>query len=173
MTKANSEPDSALLDRISWAESVLSRLLTWMGAAESRLRLVLTLSTAMLGALAILAPAFAKWTVLSGIAASFATLLLVLSIVFAACASFPRTSGPKGSLIYFGGITDRDMNQYAEAFKSLTPESYLEDIIRQCHRNAQIVERKFAWIQRSMACLLIGSLPWVVALFTLYARKPH
>jgi len=166
------EQDTLSDSRIAWTEAELARLLEWVRAAESRLALVLPLSTAMLGALAVLAPTASKWTMVSGIAASFAALLLVLSIAFAACASFPRTTGPRGSLIYFGGITDRELKQYKNEVKSMTAESYLEELIRQCHRNAQIAERKYAWVQRSMACLFLAALPWFGALFTLYSSKP-
>jgi hypothetical protein len=157
---------------IARAESELERLLGWVRAAESRLALVLPLSTAMLGVLAVLAPPASKWTVIGGIAVAFAVMFLLLSIAFAACASFPRTTGPKGSLIFFGGITTRELPQYEEAVKSATPESYLGDLISQCHRNAQIAERKYAWVQRSMACLFISALPWGIALFILYSARP-
>ena len=153
-------------------ETELARLLDWVRAAESRLALVLPLSTAMLGALAVLAPAASEWTVVAGIATAFAAFFLVLSIAFAALASFPRTTGPKGSLIYFVGITARDLAQYESEIKSLTSESYLDDLIRQCHRNAQIADRKYTWVQRSMACLFIAALPWVISLFILYSEKP-
>ena len=172
MTDTQPEQESPSDSRIAWAEAELARLLEWVRAAESRLALVLPLSTAMLGALAVFAPAASKWTVASGVTASFAATLLVLSIIFAACASFPRTTGPKGSLIYFGGITVRDLKHYENAVKTMTAESYMEDLIRQCHRNAQIAERKYAWVQRSMACLLLAALPWFCALFTLYSSKP-
>ena len=163
------EPPEAAIFR---AEVELDRLLGWARAAESRLALVLPLSTAMLGALAVLAPPASKWTVAGGIAVSFAAVLLLVSIAFAACASFPRTTGPKGSLIYFGGITTRELPQYEAAVKSLTPEAYLTDLINQCHRNAQIAECKYAWVQRSMACLFISALPWGLSLFILYSVKP-
>jgi hypothetical protein len=157
---------------ISRAESELDRLLGWERAAESRLALVLPLSTAMLGALAVLAPPAGKWTVWGGVAVAFALVFLLLSIAFAACASFPRTTGPKGSLIYFGGITTKELPQYEAAIKSLTREAYLDDLISQCHRNAQIAERKYAWVQRSMACLFFAALPWGLALFILYSSRP-
>ena len=157
---------------ISRAELELERLLGWVRAAESRLALVLPLSTAMLGALAVLAPPVSKWTVAGGIAASFAAVLLLLSIAFAACASFPRTTGPKGSLIYFGGITAKELSQYKAAVKSMTPEEYFGDLINQCHRNAQIAGRKYTWVQRSMVCLFISALPWGISLFILYSAKP-
>ena len=147
----------------------LDRLLGWVRAAESRLALVLSLSTAMLGVLAALAPTASHWTVGAAVSAAFAAFFLLLSIAFAAFASFPRTTGPKGSLVYFGGISARDLPQYQEAIKSRTPEADLADLLGQCHRNAQIAERKYSWIQRSMACLFIAALPWAVSLFLLYS----
>lgn len=157
---------------ISRAQSDLDRILAWVRAAESRLALVLPLSTAMLGTLAVLMPPAGAWTVLGGIASSFAAFFLLLSIGLAACASFPRTTGPKGSLTYFGGIAAMDLPQYEESIKSRTPDADLADLISQCHRNAQIAERKYSWVQRSMACLFIAALPWGLSLFILYTAKP-
>ncbi|EMS79881.1 Pycsar system effector family protein [Desulfotignum phosphitoxidans] len=157
---------------VSQADAELDRLLGWVRAAESRLALVLPLSTAMIGALAVLMPSAPNWTVPGGSASAFAAFFLFLSIVFAACASFPRTTGPKGSLIYFGGIVSRDLSQYVEAVKSATQQTYLDDMLTQCHRNAQIAERKYTWIQRSMACLFLAALPWGFALFILYSGTP-
>jgi len=172
MATEQSDPEDSLSICISRTEAELTRLLDWVRAAESRIALVLPLSTAMLSALALLAPAVSKWTVLGGTASSFAALLLILSITFAAFAFFPRTTGPEGSLIYFAGITARDLNQYEIEVRSMTSESYLVDLIRQCHRNAQIAERKYAWVQRSMASLLLATLPWLISLFILYSAKP-
>ena len=156
---------------ITQMESELDRLLGWVRSAESRLALILPLATAMLGALAILAPAVSKWTVIGSIVVTLAVLFLLLSIVFAACASFPRTKGPKGSLIYFGGIITKELSQYEAAVKSRSPEAYINDLVSQCHRNAQIADRKYTWVQRSMACLFVSALPWIVAIFILYSEK--
>ena len=156
---------------ISRAETELMRLLEWSKAAESRLSLVLPLSTAMLTAVAVLAPKAAKWTVSAGILSSFAALFLILSIIFAAIAALPRTTGPKGSLIYFESIITKDSDQFKEAFISMTSEDYLDDLICQCHRNAQIAERKYTSIQRSMACLFIAAIPWLLSIYSLYSLR--
>lgn len=169
-TLDNQHETKSIEDQIAWSESQLSRLLEWVRAAESRLGLVLPLATAMLGTLAVLAPDKISWTVWAGIATFVSALLLLMSLVFAACASFPRTTGPKGSLIYFAGIVAKDVQQYQDAVKSMTPDSYLNDLIRQCHRNAQIAERKYTWVQRSMGCLFAAALPWFASVFILYSR---
>ena len=153
-------------------ESELSRLLTWVQAAESRMALVLPLSTAMLGALSILSPSCSNWDISSALWASIATFFLILSIVFSAVSSFPRTDGPKGSIIYFGGISSMELSQYCLSVKNLTEDQYIDDLTNQCHRNAQIAERKFTWIQRAIACLFIASGPWAVSLFLFYSVRP-
>jgi hypothetical protein len=160
-----------LLEKIDYLEEELSRLLTWIQAADNRLALVLPLSTAMLGALAVLAPQFTKWSILSAILTSFAVFFLLLCLVFSACASFPRTTGPKGSLLYFTGIISRDISQYFISVNEYDDEKYKSDLINQCHINAQIADKKFKWIQRSMICLFISAIPWALAIFVLYSER--
>ncbi|MEW8330239.1 MAG: Pycsar system effector family protein [Candidatus Thiodiazotropha sp.] len=162
------EPDQ----QIDLLEKELNRLLLWIQSVETRMSWVLPLSTAMLGAMAILAPTFTKWTIFPAIVTVFAVLLLALSIVFSALSSFPRTTGPKGSLIYFGGIVSKELEQYSKAVNDLTKEEYIEDLIRQCHRNAQVAERKYTWIQRALGCLFLGAAPWVISVYLLYSIKP-
>lgn len=164
--------DFEIEQKIEFLEKELDRLLSWVQSVESRMSWVLPLSTAMLGALAVLAPTYAKWTILPAITSAFAVLFLVLSIAFSALSSFPRTSGPKGSLIYFGGIVSKDLDQYSKAISDLSKKEYFEDLVRQCHRNAQVAERKFTWIQRALGCLFIAAAPWVVSVYLLYSVKP-
>jgi hypothetical protein len=159
------------MDRVEILERELDRLLQWVRAAESRLALVLSLGTAMLGALAVSIPRAFEWSLFSAIAASFAVFLLVLSIVFSALATFPRTTGPKGSLIYFGGIASVEVEQFAKRMKALTEDEYIEDLTLQCHRNAQIATKKYGWVQKSMGCLFMSSPFWAIALFSLYVSK--
>lgn len=159
-------------DLVARQEIVLSRLIEWIKAADTKLTLTLPLSTTMTGALAVLVPPVSGWTVGGGIAASAATFFLILSIIFAALACFPRTSGPLGSLVYFGGIVSKDLDQYCKAVRIQTRVEYLEDLIRQCHRNAQIAERKYTWLQRAMGCMFIALIPWASAIFTLYSGTP-
>jgi hypothetical protein len=134
--------------------------------------LILPLSTAMLSALAILSPAKAsEWSVCAGIFSAIAVLLLITSIICAAVASFPRTKGPKGSLIYFGGITTRDTDQFKTEILALTEDRYLNDLISQCHVNAQIACRKYHWIQQSLALLFMSSFFWLISIYCLYSIR--
>lgn len=158
-------------DKIDFLEKEIDRLLGWIQSVESRMTLILPLSTAMLSVLAILAPRFSEWSVGAGIFSAFAVSFLASSIACAAVASFPRTSGPKGSLVYFGGIATKEREQYKNAISTLDEDDYIADLAAQCHVNAQIAAKKYSWIQRSLASLFLSSLPWVISVYLLYLEK--
>lgn len=162
--------DARDFDTISFLEKELERLLDWVRAAESRLALTLPLGTAMLGALAVMAPAAADWKPWEAVFVVLAALGLLVCLVACWCATFPRTDGPKGSLIYFGTIADKDSDQYAAAARALTADGYINDLAEQCHRNAQIARKKHACIKVAMGSLLIASVFWAIALYLLYSR---
>ena len=164
--------DFDLDQRIIVLESSLERHLSWAQSAEMRLAWGLPVSTAMLGAIAVLSPKAASWTVPMGITSSFAVTFLLLSILFFALSSFPRTSGPKGSLLYFGGISSKEESQYHNDMTNLTKQEYFEDLVSQCYRNAQVVQKKYSWLQRAFTCLFISSVPWVLSIYLLYSDAP-
>jgi len=153
-------------------ESNLTRLLQWISEAEARVSLVLGLDTAMLGALAVFAPSPKVWTLSAAALAAVAIAFLSLSLVFLATASFPRTTGPKQSMIYFGGIASRDLDQFVADTKSLTTAQYLDDLARQCHRNGHIAASKFEWLKRAQIALFLAISPWTLSLFLLYQIRP-
>lgn len=169
MDEESSPPADSLDVAICRAESVLARLLEWIRAADMRLGFALPLATAMLGVLAALAPPHGSWSLFGGIMTAFAALFLFFSVGFSALSSFPRTKGPLGSMIYFAGITANEQAQYESSFKAMSDADYLSDLLRQCHRNAQIAERKFIWVQRSIGCIYVAFAPWAFGIFELYA----
>lgn len=155
-------------EKIRILEWKLERLLYWIRIAEVRMTIILPLSTAMLSVIAVLAPKSGDWNVGAAIFAALSCLLIIASIVCAAVSSFPRTKGPKGSLVYFGGIVTRELDQYKQNIKSLNEEHYMDDLMAQCHVNAQIAEKKFYWIKISLGCLFISIIPWFIAVYALY-----
>lgn len=147
----------------------LSRQITWIGVADSKISFVFAVNTAMLGVLAAVSPrATGDWTIAPAIFAAFACAFGLSSLIFLSLASFPRTKGPKNSLIYFGGITQRDLDQFRQAASQMSSESYIDDLCAQCHRNAEIAERKFVWVQRALVALYLSVAPWCLAVFLLY-----
>lgn len=151
-----------LLDRI------LTRNLAWIATADAKIAPILAINTAMLGVIAALAPSSSAWTISSAIFSAIAGLLLLGSIICLVTASFPRLQGPKGSLIYFGGIAERDADTFvAELSKGIT-EEILRDFALQCHRNAQIAHSKYAYIKWAMILLYSSVPPFLIDVFLLY-----
>jgi len=159
------------MHRIDYLEKELVRLLGWIQVADSRIALVLPLTTAMLGALSVLTPDVDKWTVLPVISSSFALFFLILGLAFCALASFPRVDGPKGSNIFFGGIVDRELDQYKKAVSDFSQENYCDDLINQCHINSQIANTKFTWVRRAMGSMFLSFFPWAISIYLLYSVR--
>lgn len=156
---------------IGQLQYILDKQLGWISAADSRLSLVLPLSTAMLGALAIYATQPSAWTLMAGIPAAFAIFFLCISIIFCAFASFPRTGGTKESLLFFGGIASREISWFKASVKVANNSDLQDDLIEQCHINAQIALVKFTWVKRAMASLLMAMVPWAFAVYQFYGMK--
>ena len=101
---------------------------------------------------------------------SFITgILLVLSLFFIAFASFPRTTGPEGSNIFFGAIASKELSDFKVQILKQTEEEYIEDLIDQCHRNAQIADRKYFWVKKSIICIFLSMPFWTVSVFLLFS----
>lgn len=159
------------MNKIDYLEKELLRLLAWIQAADTRIVFVLPLSTAMLGMLAALAPKIGGWEILSVLMVSFSIIFLVISISCLAFATFPRTDGPKGSMIFFTGISSKNSQQFREEVESFTEDKYIQDLSDQCHINAIIAETKFTWIKRSLIFLFLSSPPWFISVYLLYGIK--
>lgn len=156
-------------NKISFLEGNLSRQLAWISAADSKGSFIFALDTAMLGILAAVIPkSGTAWEIAPAIVASFSAIFGLASVLFLCFSSFPRTDGPKKSLIFFGGIAQRDGKQFTEAVSLLNHESYLADLSTQCHRNAEIAHSKFIWIRRALISLYLSVVPWAIAIFLLY-----
>ena len=154
-------------------ETNLARQLHWISSADTKAAFVFTLTTAMLGLLAAIAPrTTSAWTIAPAVFASFAGALGAAALLFVSFASFPRTKGPKRSLIYCAGIAQRSADQFKEGIYGLSVDAYTADLAAQCHRNAEIATRKFAWIQRALFCLYLSVPPWALALWLLYGTQP-
>jgi len=153
---------SEKINKISLLEKSLDRNIEWIKSSESRLPVVLSLDTAMLAVLAALFPEkiFCE-PVFFIIFYGLATSLLLLSILFSSFSTFPRTKGPKKSLIYFSGILERSADEFKRDIYNLNEEVYINDLISQCYRNAEIANQKYYWIKRSMICLYLSAIPWL------------
>lgn len=156
-------------DLLQFLEANLARQLSWISMADSKTSFVFAVNTAMLAVLAAVSPKSASdWTVVQAVFAALAAALAMASLIFLSIASFPRTRGPKSSLIYFGCIAQRDANQFAEAASEMSEDAYVSDLCAQCHRNAEIAKLKFVWVQRALISLYLSVIPWCIAVYLLH-----
>jgi hypothetical protein len=149
-------------------EGTLSRLLKWIRAADAKIPPILAITTAMLGVLAALAPEASEWTVATAVMAVVTVIPLLASLVFLSLAAFPQTKGPKGSLLYFEGIKNREPESYLRDIQAATEEDHVADLAKQCHRNAEIASSKFRFVRLSMISLFVSIIPWLIVIFMLY-----
>lgn len=152
-------------ERIAFLEASLSRQIQWIAGADTRIPLVLGIDTAMLGVLAASLEEQKAWSVVAIIAAVLAALAILASIASLTMAAVPRTNGPSHSMIFFGGISRRDIAQFRTDIDQLTWDSLTDDLCNQVHRNAEIASEKFKWVSRSIAALIIATVPWAIALY--------
>ena len=156
------------MDKKQYLDRELDLLLGWIRAADSRIALTLPLAFAMLGVIASLGKNVHAWTVLMAVITAFTVVPLALLIMCSAITCFPRTTGPKGSMVFFTGINDRSLSQYEDSVKAMSDEDLVKDLISQCHINAQIAQTKFIWVKKSLLWLFIATSPWFLSIYLLY-----
>lgn len=151
-----------------YLETTLARLLDWIRAADIKIAPILAIDTTMLGVFAALAPKHQRWTILAAIVAVLAVIPLLVSLFFLFFAAFPRTKGPKGSLLYFEGIKSREPNDFLKAVQEMSKGQLIEDLANQCHRNAEIASAKYAHLRTAIGALFLSVIPWLFLVFLLY-----
>lgn len=151
-------------EKLEAAERRLDRLLDWVSRSDTKFSVVLGVDTGMLGFLATSAPASAVPRG-SIVFAAVSIALLVASLIFIYRGTYPRTKGPSSSLVYFGSIAGKDSEIFKERFRACGPEDHLDDVLGQVHRNSEILDRKFAELQRAYRCLLAAVIPWAITLY--------
>lgn len=158
-------------ERLNHARWTLERQLTWIAAADAKVGVVVTLHVAMLGGLgAAYTAAAAKSSWVNGMATAYAILALI-SLICAAMALWPRTDGPKNSMIYFGCVVKGRCEDYVNDFINQGDDFFLVDLAEQVHRNAQIAAKKISFVSTAMKVAFSGSLFWAVAVALLVMPK--
>jgi hypothetical protein len=154
--------------KIDFMEQSLARLLQMNATADSKLSVILAIDTTMLFIAAALTQRVASAPAWVFAAAAVATVCLLLSLLFLSFCARPRTSRTTSSLIYFGSIAANERGTYARMVKDLTEDQYLDDLISQCHRSAQIASTKYTWIQRAQVAWFASILPWLLTVYGIY-----
>ena len=147
----------------------LNRQLSWIDKADLRLAFIVPLALAMIASIATKAPAINNWDVALWVWVPFSFLFLSLTLVFCVCATFPRTDGKKPSSLFFGGIIESNIDEYASNALRVEEEEVLRDLAHQVHINAEIAATKYGWIQKALFTLILASIFWAFTIYTLWS----
>lgn len=161
----------ALDGKLDIIDRILSKNIAWIAAADTKATLTFTVISAMLAVVAALIPPTDAWTIWSGIAIAGAVLFQGTSLVNIVLAMFPQLAGPRGSIVFFGGIASHDEQQYVQKIKNSSVEDLVEDFARQCHRNAEIAQLKFGRVRYAVLSGFISLPFWLAATGLLYPLK--
>ena len=135
-------------ERIALMESNLERQLSFVRAADTKVSIFLALATALLAAELKTAPERImldwRWPFWG-----FVVAIIVCGLSLAALVRtwFPSTSGGLYSALFFVGISDRKHSEYRTHVLEMSRHDYLDDLIQQTHRNAQIAKEKYKWLK--------------------------
>lgn len=147
----------------------MNRQLSWIDKADLRLAFIVPLALAMLASIATKAPAINKWDVELWVWVPFSVLLLSFTLVFCVCATFPRTDGKKPSSVFFGGVLESNIDDYASKALEIEEEEVLRDLAYQVHINAEIASAKYGWIQKALFTLILASVFWAFTIYSLWS----
>ena len=161
--------DKERLDNAKW---LFERTLGWIATADVKVGVAVAVDTAMLGGLAAAyttsdPAARTAWAILFALASIGGMLV---AIFCAAMSAVPRMLGPVSSMIFFGRISERTESDYVAQFQKLTERTFLEDLLTQVHRNAQIATAKHVWIRKGLIWSFFAAIPWLAAVLMLVRK---
>ena len=154
--------------RIEILEATLARQLAWIGASDAKAGFVFGVATAMLALLASKALPYGEWTACGVVFTALSSVLLLASLACVVGTVFPRTKGPRVSVVYFGGITRGTVDDFRAEMQALSDEMYEEDLVQQCHINASYAGQKYRLVKMASALLAISVLPWLASAYLLF-----
>ena len=147
------------------AEKNLDRIIEWVSRCDNKFSIILGIDTGMLGVLAVFTIPLSDWSLCIVIATIITILTLGTSLAFIIMGIYPRTKGPSKTLLYFDSISKYSLIEYKQRFTEITIDKYLNDLLEQCHRNSEIVSKKFKRLKVAFLFLIIGVLPWAIAIY--------
>ena len=153
---------------IEKSEKILNLQLEWVRTADTKVPSIFAINLAMLGVIAVLLKSHTIWAIYDGIVTALCLIPLVVSMIFLALSMFPRLDGPKGSNIFFGGITNKTEGKFIEEVKQSAAEEYEKDVLTQAYRNAEIATDKFKNIKHAFISSFISFPFWLGTIFLLY-----
>lgn len=153
---------------IEKSQNILILQLEWIKTADAKVPPIFAINLAMLGVIVALIKVLPNWSIPQAVITALCLIPLSLSIVFLAFSMFPRLTGPKGSSIYFGGITKKQENTFVDEVINIKDEDYEKDVLSQAYRNAEIVEKKYKHIKNAFISTFISAPFWLISIYLLY-----
>lgn len=92
------------------------------------------------------------------------TFLLCISLYFSKSALSPRLKGPIESSIFFGKISEVQIEAFRRKVAEAVDADVEEDLANQIHRNAEIAHQKHKNIGKSIVAITLGIPFWIVAI---------
>ncbi len=158
-------------DRLTTVQWILERNLAWITAADAKVAFIVTINVAMLGGLSgTFGWSDAQRTSWAYVACVAAAVLSGSGVFCAAMAMFPRTDGPKHSLLFSVPVAGMTLPDYQAALKDRSDEQLLDDWAGQVHRNAEIAKSKFEWVRVAMIWSFLGVPAWIVAIGVMLSK---
>jgi hypothetical protein len=150
------------------AEDNLQRQLDWISRYDTRISFVAGICITMVGVLFSTAPTFYWFEPVFYLCFLLSALLLIASLVCVYLGQYPNTTSQNSSLIFFGTIATLGVDEFKKKFKNGSDDEYLDDLLIQCHVNAQIMDKKFRMFKTALILMLVSVVPWAL---TIYAAK--
>jgi hypothetical protein len=153
-------------EQVRIAEVTLTRQLDWVSRADNKASFVIGLETAMVGVLAAVATPPRAWDPALTVLVCSAIALLAVGFYFIYSATFPELSGPPESLIFFGRIAELPYDHFEIRAVNQALSDYLADLLRQCHQNAVIADKKYRYVKASYRMLSLAAVPWALTVYS-------
>lgn len=159
------------MNTLNFLESSLARNLSWVAAADNKVPAIFAIDMAMMGVWCALAPKVNGWPIFTAVLSAFTVFFLLASTILLAFVAFPRLDGPRGSVVFFGGIAQYSEEVFLKKMSGGISEEILDDIARQIYRNAEIAKAKYACMRWAMISMFTSVPFWLASIALLYAAR--
>ena len=148
-------------------EKILSMQLEWIKNADSKVPPLFAVNIAMLGVVSALIRTSSTWSCITSVCLALCLLFQIVGVILLVATIFPRTTGPSGSNIYFGGILEKAKGEYNSEVMGWRDEDYMSDLIAQVYRNAQIADTKYRSVKYAFLATFLGVPFWAWSVYLL------
>ena len=146
------------------AENQLNLVLSFFSRVETKSSFLFAVNIGML------AIAFTNLTY-GDITTWYIVLPLFGSLVCASSAIFyvgsvvkPDLTGGKSSTVYFASISQMSESEFVDKFSKQSDQDLEIELLRQAHRNSEILKEKFEAVGKSLFWTTISTVPWAMFL---------